>query len=999
MNSIPVFPTLVTGPGEDAQLDEEELPPTGGTYDEWSSHPFFDAHEEFDPALRAFSATRQVLNQVFSRIAKAVQIVDHAPRFFTEKRIGELARYLSAAMRQEPSSGSAWISGNNLKFPDGAKLELDRDERQGTVTVEGLAPLLAQGLTTFWRNRQAARRAGGMAVVRSISGQTLRQRMDAWKQEGLSTSVVTRNLAPREFHGVRPSETVQLLSQPRSSSIGILLEKPVASVVTAFGLHPLRLVDEFDAIHHGRWVVQASSSGALLSAPGAPDLNRVAEVHLVQAPQVRLGAIRLPPSGDVVLIVDEVAYRSCLADLWRLAQAQPRLRVFVPLDAEGSPVSALAHFAQAALVLLDSSVVAKCLHHLHGDVMQIEQTGRWVGPPGHALCLVSPKGGSDAGRRCDVWHLQDPQDGARMIRQALGAFRFLPPDFAGAEAFWLFCLIKAGMAIKNVSPSHRCWSTDPLLRVEDKGDVGNRTGPDVFENTYGQSARLVSIVEDIRHRHPGSDKDKAWACESFTEFFGAKQKHYAQALGKTVDKVSRLSQSEVDEGRVAQLVQKVEQSRIRQALYDQMNGFSASDDRVLFVTAPCGVGKTLALSLLSARRDGRAAWFSFPTNQLAKEFANASPSRTVSVHCEGDVKGSELHKLEAHAVSLETAAFVHPTMLHAIKGGLKPSTFDGLTLFVDEWHNLSDDQLRPLQALLKDTNAKLVLLSATPRREQCDRFKDLYPHHHRVHEIAVDVAQAEGLLRSRLVFDGTGAFFVRTKKSGFEARFERAQAALEVRIHGQALWLHSGVIYVDDTEQAKEVCAALRKPDRYRGLMVFDATGQRPDSPDFTRTPFVLVCCKRYREGANIPALNYVLALGSLNDTAAIQIGGRLSRKFKNGGGLPYGLLFAFGHGSGTQSTLRSDRGASMPWDFLEDCHTREGKPLIDEFPMLPPVRPEIFKGGELHGNRFSIDLHALPGRIDAVESASLLGRKRAPTDSVLSWQGARGSVSSWSSP
>lgn len=995
MNSISFsLPTQVTGSGEDVQLDEEELPPTGGIYDEWSRHPFFDAHEEFDPALRAFMATRQGVNKVFSRIAKAVQIIDGAPTFFNEKRIEALAGFLCQALHGERPRVGAWCVNDKLHFPDGAKLELGPDERQGTVVMEGLAPLLTQGLTTFWRQRRAAHQAQGQVVARPSSGKTLLQRMDAWKKEGLSTSVVTRNLAPREFHGVRPSETVQLLSQPRSSSIGLLLETPLASVVTAFGLHPLRLVHEFDAIHHGRWVVQASSSGALLSAPGAPDLNRVAEVHLVQALQVRRGAIRLPPSGDVVLIVDEAAYRSCLADLWRLAQAQPRLRVFVPLDAEGSPVSALAHFAQAALVLLDSSVVAKCLHHLHGDVMQIEQTGRWVGPLGHALCLVSPKGGSDAGRRCGVWHLQDPQDGARMIRQALGALRFLPPDFAGAEAFWLFCLIKAGMAIKDVSPSHRCWSTDPLLRVEDKGDARNRTGPDVFENTYGQSARLVGIVEDIRRRHPGSDKDKAWACESFTEFFGAKQKRYAQALVKTADKVSRLSRGEVDEGHVAQLVQKVGQSPIRQALYDQMNGFSASGDRVLFVTAPCGVGKTLALSLLSAQRDGRAAWFSFPTNQLAKEFAKASPSRTVSVHCEGDVKGSELHKLENHGVPLETAVFVHPTMLHAIKGGLEPSTFDGLTLFVDEWHNLSDDQLKSLLALLKHTDAKLVLLSATPRGKQCVAFSNAYPRHHRVHEISIDEALAHGLLRPRLVFDGTSTFFVPRLKIDFKSRFERACIALEAQIEGQALWRHSGAIYVDSTEEAAVVCQYLRESDRYPGLSVFNATGQQPEVPDFCRKPFLLVCCKRYREGANIPSLNYVLALGSLNAVAAIQIAGRLSRKSSDGEGLIYGLMFAFGDES---ASLRSDCAGPELGRFLHKCFARHDTPLIEEFSLLPRNASETIHLEALTETRFRVRFqYGVSARRTAeVVNGSLLGRKRASADSVLSWQRARGSVAS----
>ena len=997
--SVPSFTLSI----ESEDAIQEELPPTSGDFAGWSSHPFFQAHVEFDPAIRRFCNSVQDMNKVLSRVAKAVRIIDLDPELFDSKHIRELAGYLCSVKGYEyevPVSARndvpvmAGLRNNRLVFSSGRELEIGTDVRNGTTGVPEIFEDFCTGLTTFRRQRVRARDGGVRETVNPRSNPSLAQRVNDWRNERPLAKPVSRGSAHKAFTGVQPGHTDRLLSQT-VRSFPLAKQKASDFLLTEFVSHPLSISDQFDKKADGLWSRQASKQGAMLSMPGASDLNEVIEVHLVHALPVHRGAIRLPPSGEVVLIMDEAAYKSCCADLSRLAQEQPRIRVFVPWETEGTPISEHVHMAEVAAALLEQARVTKRLHHVNGAVEKI-QPGTVLEPSVNRVHLVK-RAGIGAGEHCAVWHFPDPKKGAEAVQKALRAFRFLPSDFTGAEGFWYSCLVRAGMAVDG-DMKDRQWTADSSLWTGKPAPGENGKEPDVFENTYGQNERLNRILDNITHAHPGSDEEKAWACDVFCRFFDAKKTNYENQLKKTEEKMGTLSRPETHEERMSELRQMVTESSIRQALYDQMNEFVTSDDRILFVTAPCGVGKTLSLLLLSGERKGRAAWFSFPMNQLATEFKNASPSKLISIHCQGDVKGADLKKFKRSATPLNTAVFVHPTLLSAIRGDLTPSAFDGLTLFVDEWHGLSDEQLQPLQELLARTKAKLVLLSATPRDSQSNFFKDLHPEQHRVHEISVDAAEAEGLLRPRLVFDGTGAFFVEPKtgqKSSFEARFERAQATLEARIQSLPLWQHSGLIYVDRTKEAAQVCQALRESGRYPGLTIYNATGQTPEVPDFTRKPFMVVCCRRYREGANVRGLNYVLALGSLNDTAAIQISGRLSRKFPDDGGLPYGLLFAFGDGSENKSTLRSDRGASTPWAFLDDCRTLDGKELIDELPMLPPVRPEVFEVGALKGNRFRIPFNALPGNVDEVEAGSLLGRKRQASSSILSSQVARSRVSS----
>lgn len=837
-----------------------------------------------------------------------------------------------------------------------------------------------------------------------------------WEKERVqrSVDVVSRPKAViPQFDHIRPGDTQLLLSSyaPVQRKPVIMREGPIAREdfeIFKFG-ESMEIGEELP------WAQRDFSMGRLLSVSGAGDLSEATDIHLIHANLQGCKQIRVPPSGDVILVVTPTEYLSLSHDLFEGAQRQHRIRLLVMNEDNASEVCRRLHTLQWVVEILSGATGIKRFHMLEGNVKTVHGERLPMGLPDdntiEAMALHSgiskrPRIGD---LRCAVWHIAQPERARIALQFAQQALRFLPADFDGAPSFLHFCLATAEMKFGTMVASPLTWEAEQLRSPQNLMRVAS------FEKTYGDPGRLKTIQGEIQGCDKLLEPAKTEISALYQSFFEPKIQKYEVLLKETQQKVSALSESVVDTSRVEKLKTRLAASTIRQGLYDAMNRFMVSPShRILFVEAPCGVGKTLALSMLSAERRGQGAWFSFPTNMLAKQFVDEAPRKLVSVHCEGDVKGADLSKLEKHATGIHNAVFVHPTLLNAIRPEGDLNRFNELTVFVDEWHNLGDTQLKELLASLKATQVKLVLLSATPREAQWKSLMESFPEACQQHVISVDSAIQERLLRPRLVFDatdtslrgsycdslaeaiGSGAWRFggkaalpkkpKTEETPFDLRCERAMATLDFTIDGQALWERSGVIYLNNIKNAQKICDDLR--EKYPSLSVFNATGDHPEVPDFTARPFALVCCKRFKEGANIPALGYVMTLAAVTDTDAVQIGGRLSRRSERPDELPFGLFIALGDGSSEQEILRSDRVGEDQRDleeFLKRCRTRDGQDWTRHLPLVP-AKEDIFFG-DPSSLQIRVDLKLLERtKANRTNSISgMLGHKRQRSDESVS--------------
>lgn len=881
---------------------------------------------------------------IFFLAALSHQRVTGRPECFNEERIDRLASLCHGESRGLDRDGDwAAIASQGLKNFPNRSLEAE----------------LSHALKASWR----------LALAQSGDG-----------RRGPSSNRGGPNL-----DRVRPSDTQSLLS----ARFSVPQRDPLATRLVThssldFLVQELPAVDPGPNLKEQPWTRWMLSAGELLSADGASDLRLATTLHVIHANPLERKRICLPPSGDVIVAVTPTAYRRCHQSLFEMAQKQNRIRVLVVKEDDPSQVSQRQHTALFAAELLKNGYSVQRFHMMADNVKAVLGDAWMKVVEQNTMEIVTPRapgllaGPGDASLHLVAWHFPQREEGIRQLESVVQALRFMPRDFRGAVAVEHLYLNAAGMTFRRSDPKHFAW-----VAVNEHARAGSQGG-NFFEMTFGNPDRRQAILDEIEQCQDLSPEQKSQLSHFYRGIFQKWLTSYKKNREATADRLSALGQSLVDLSRVDALRQKVGESKLRKALYEVMDGFTVSEEhRVLFVTAPCGVGKTLALSLLSADRKGRAAWFSFPTNQLASEFVKAAPLNLMSVHCQGELSGADLPKLRAHGAELVNATLVHPTLLSAVKADGASSRFEGLTIFVDEWHNLSDNQLKVLHTLLQKTAVKLVLLSATPRDTQYQDLKALFPGACREHVISVQSAIDEQLLRPRLYFDGTetssrskSGLKSLLRRTPFETRVERALTTLDASINGRPLWNWSGAIYLDNIKSAEALCAELRK--KYPDLKVYNATGNQPDQPDFDVRPFLLVCCKRFKEGANIKALGYVMTLASLNDTDAIQIGGRLSRKSDRSDELPYGLFFAFGDGSHEKNSLRSDPMGVDHENFLQNCRAPDGENLTRYWPLMPAAS-DIFSPVQDRPNRIRINIGFLKDHTKHGEGNSIefLTRKR----------------------
>lgn len=895
------------------------LPPVRD-YFTWSGRRHFERnHPKFTKAINSYlgkddngnntcgaaNTLRMSLIKAFHIISKNIALLDEVAE------IKKLCNYFF--QKNESSSGKRfqhelWLGNGCIQVEKGCR------RSEGLANYEFLENMFHDVLKEFWEqeSRTSLRTENSFSVKEFFRESVERH---SGKFFNLSARHTKELLEKNSFHADGASEPTSVRSQKFLA--WSIEESP----------------GEIDELLGGSR--QEIAGGHVLSSSGMPELDSLSKIHLIQATQCRSGVIWLPPSGAVVIAMSRAdAFKYGLRCV-ELMQQHPRIAVFIPSG--NGPVSH-GHMLGLMTELLNRSSCPKTFRISGGNVQSLEGTQQYALPGSNCMRKArpsSPSGQGDEASNYTIWHFPEHKKGHGQLTQAIKVLQFLPRDFPCRGQFVAELMGKLGMDLQTLSPEALTWSKAFIA----KGRADETSFLKPFEETYRNMAQLNAIFLAISDAESLLPEEKTHISAVLCELFSSMNKQYDIQLKSTKTKLDGWKEFDIDEPRKAGLKAMVEQSPIREELYDAIQNFVASRQRLLLIEAPCGVGKTLALSLLSATLVKGSCWFSFPTNVLAKEFKKAAPVKAVPVHCKGDIKGSELPKLKRHDVQLKKAVFVHETLLSVIRNHENRGDLNDLTLFVDEWHNLSQKELHAFTDLAETTSVKLVFLSATPRREGVDILHKAFDQRSE-HVIRVERAIEEGLLRPRIFLDGTvdsrPDVFNKTKvKTHFDTRLQRALESLDSQIQGKPLWCHSGVIYVNDTKKASQICQALS--ERYEGLHVYNATGTAPQEPDFEKRPFALVCCRRFKEGANIKALGYVITLESLTDVDAVQIAGRLSRRSDRSDELPYGLFLAFGDGSGEKSQLRSDpTDQDVQQDFLSRCQGPEGQPLLDVYPRIP---------------------------------------------------------------